>query len=604
MLIRRLRGLVRRPISASRPVLYADALRHIRAQQLLHRPRRQLPMSVLAAGLIEREPAGWRPLAGALGVDPAPQSGQVSAPDSTGFFEAVGRRRFFTDSDAFWQPGNEGMLFAFQLQGFSELARYAALPGSPEQDAFWIEVIESWLAHHATPRLPGWHPFPTSGRIIAWCAALSRERWPPALEMRMLRSLTRQAALLRRSVEHDIGGNHVVRNATALLFAGICLGHRNHEQHALRLLERELKRQVLSDGGHEERSTAYHRAVLADLADGETLIDRAGRPVPPWLTGARQAMQRWDSKMRGPDGTLALLNDAWEGPAVPAPRTAGVTVLQPSGYVVMRHDEDQAILDVGPLAPDHLPPHAHADLLSFVLWGDGRPLIVDPGSFEYTGPRRRLFRSTSSHNTVEVDGMDQCVLWGDFRASFMPRVLRFEIDDRAGVIVAMARHDGYRRLDDPVIHERTFVWLPSDGLVIIDTLLAALPHDVRSRLHLAPGLRGSTLWAGPFHIAALGAGAAPRVVDGEYSPYLGVKQPIDVVKCTLRAEPQIPFGWSLLRTGARAMLADGHLRVERCCGETLLLNVSAMGGRDGDETRLPLSVPRDFMRTFLGNGAA
>ena len=288
--------------------------------------------------------------------------------------------------------------------------------------------------------------------------------------------------------------------------------------------------------------------------------------------------------MTGPDGTLPLLNDAWEGPSVWEAASPEVSVLRSSGYIVLRTVDigDQAILDVGPMAPPHLPPHAHADLLSFVLWAGGRPVIVDPGSFTYTGPERRAFRGTAAHNTVEVDGCDQCELWGDFRAAFMPNVTQLDVQAHGDITVVTARHDGYRRLDDPVTHQRAFVWLPRDGLVIIDRLVAGRPHQARSRLHLAPGLSGSLLRVGPFDVQTLGAGTAIHTVVGQYSPFLGVKEPIDVLQYTLCARPHELFGWALLRAGARAAVHDDHLRVECSRSKSFLLDLSSLYERRAD----------------------
>lgn len=556
---------------ARRFALYADAARHLRWRQVAHRGRRLVPSAMLAAGTRARPPHEWRPLATALAVDPAPQSGTQPPPEVTGEFAAVGRRRAFVDEPSFWAPGEDGLLFAFHLHGFAELARHAAGPRSPAADAWWEQVLESWLSHQGTPSTPAWHPYPTSGRIMAWCAALSAGGWPPDLVERMQRSLVRQAAVLRRSVEHDIGGNHVLRNACALVFAGACLGDDAVCERGLALLRRELTLQVLADGGHEERSTAYHRAVLADLGDVEELLRRARGDVPGWLAGARDRMAAWEDAMRGPDGTLPMFNDAWEGPPVdPGKERRAVEALEATGYVVLRHAADQAILDAGPVAPDHLPPHAHADVLSFVLWGDGRALLVDPGSYSYTGPERLRFRSTAAHSTVEIDGRDQCELWGDFRAAFMPRILSREVVPHAasGATVVRAAHDGYRRLPDPVVHVRTLVWLPGDGLVVLDQLESRAPHDARTRLHVAPGesAHGGRR-IGPFALEALGRGPAPRVVPGEYAPYLGTRLETEVVERTLQAAPGERFGWALLREPARVELGGETLTVVRTSGE-------------------------------------
>ena len=543
--------------------LYADAASRMRARQIAFRARRLVPLPLLSVGTAERPPAMWRGLAAGLDVDPAPQSGPQDPPHERGVFTFVGSSAPFRDAAEFWRASDTMLLFAFHLHAFAEMARYAQGQRTEEGEAFWERVTRSWLEHAGEPSEPGWHPYPLSGRILAWCAALSSGGWPSELQERMLRSLTRQSAVLRRCVEHDIGGNHVVRNASALICAGVCLGDRRSARRGSALLRREISSQILADGGHEERSTAYHRVVRGDIAHAATLLARATGSAPAWLSTACARMEVWEQAMRGPDGRLPLLNDAWEGPAEPSRRKRdAVTVLRESGYVVLRHAQDQLIADVGPVAPPHLPPHAHSDVLSFVLWADGRPLVVDPGSFAYNGPERAMFRGVASHNTVQVDGVDQCELWGDFRAAYMPRIVRLDIGRRGETVVVRARHDGYRRLSDPVEHERWFWWLPGAGVVVLDRLHATRAHQVVSRLHLAPGQTASTPHAiGPFTVQWLGGGATPAVRAGAYSPYIGSRVAIDVLERGAAPPPGVHFGYAVLRTPARAVLSGTRVTV-------------------------------------------
>jgi hypothetical protein len=141
---------------------------------------------------------------------------------------------------------------------------------------------------------------------------------------------------------------------------------------------------------------------------------------------------------------------------------------------------------------------------------------------------------------VEVDGTDQCELWGDFRAAFMPRVTQLRVDANEDIVVVAAAHDGYRRLDDPVEHKRWFCWIPSDGLVVVDS----------DRV-------------GPFTLRPLGAGAAPRAIGGAYAPYLGTKTASTVLELAGTIQPEALFGWSLLRPGADVALAGSTLTVRR-----------------------------------------
>jgi hypothetical protein len=106
-------------------------------------------------------------------------------------------------------------------------------------------------------------------------------------------------------------------------------------------------------------------------------------------------------------------------------------------------------------------------------------------------------------------------------------------------------------LADPVEHHRTLVWLPRSGVVVVDRLRSRRAHAIRTRLHVAPGVRcdGANGLAG-FDVVALGGGDV-RHVEAAYSPFLGRKVPIDVLEDVRTVEPDTPFGWSVLRKGAR-----------------------------------------------------
>jgi uncharacterized heparinase superfamily protein len=553
-----------------KPLLYVDAARRMTPRQLVGRTRRLFPPALLAAATRPPQSPEWTPLAEGLGVDVAPQSGPSPAPHETGTFFAVGASRRY-GSPTFWTDPSEGLLFLFHLHGFSMLASYAAGERTSAGDRFWADVVADWLTSESRPRLPSWHPYPTSVRLIAWSAALPRLAWPAGLSQRVAAELARQARYLRRTVEHDVGGNHVLKNATALVIAGAVVPASGVFEQGIRLLRREVGRQFLPDGGHEERSTSYHLAVTRDLSDVAELLRRRDGAAPSWLEEALARAHAWEAAMRGPDGMLPLLNDAWEALPAPLRSSQRISHLEHSGYLVFRHEADQAVFDVGPISAPHLAPHAHADVLSFVFWADGRPLVVDPGSYAYTGPWRDHFRGTAAHNTVEVDGANQCELWGDFRVAFPPRVRVATTRPSPEAVVATASHDGYRRLPDPVEHHRAFVWLPRSGVVIVDRLRGGGSHGVRTRLHLAPGVRFRGGLDG-FEVTTLGGGEITQKT-GAYSPFLGEKVPIDVLEDVRSVAPDTPFGWSLLREGARIT----RLELER-------VDVS----RDGSVLTVPL----------------
>lgn len=559
-----------RPYSGpARLFLYLDAVRGMRVRQVAWRVRRLIPPALLATGTrVGRTPRA-RLLAAGLGCSPAPQSGPTEPPHETGEFAGYGASRRF-DEPRFWDDPRDGLLFLFHLHGFAPLAEYAAAPLTPDGDAFWAQLVRDWLKRHERAKEPAWHPYPTSERIVSWSVALSTlEGWPGNLRDEVAAAILRQARYLRRAVEHDIGGNHVIKNGTALVFAGAVFPSTPLLDTGLRLLERETRRQVLGDGGHEERSTSYQREVMAHLADVRELLARSSDGIPVWLEDVLERMERWLGAMAGPDGRLPLMNDAWDGPPV-THGDGGSRVLKESGYVVLRHAEDQLVFDSGPLCPRHLPAHAHADALSVVVWFDGEPVIIDRGSGAYSGRVREQSRSTRAHNTVEVEGEDQCIFLDTFRAARLPRVAEPVIEEHGEVIVVSSAHTGYQRLAVPVEHARSVVWWPGHGVVLLDRVLGEGTVRVRSVLTMAPGALDKRVTTRQLLLRALGPLGVPLRRETVWWPFFGSDDKTDALELEGELTPGTVFGWSILRPGAdvvecdpeRITLSVGHLRTE------------------------------------------
>lgn len=80
-----------------------------------------------------------------------------------------------------------------------------------------------------------------------------------------------------------------------------------------------------------------------------------------------------------------------------------------AGWHIMRNNKNYMIISCGPNGQNGNGGHAHNDKLSFELCLDGIDVFIDPGTYVYTpDPEMRdLFRSTSYHNTVIVNNMEQ-----------------------------------------------------------------------------------------------------------------------------------------------------------------------------------------------------
>ncbi len=163
------------------------------------------------------------------------------------------------------------------------------------------------------------------------------------------------------------------------------------------------------------------------------------------------------------------------------------------GYFVLGSDLDttnevRIVVDAGPLGFGPIAAHGHADALSFTLSVSGTPFLIDPGTYSYhTDQRwRDYFRGTSAHNTVRVDGLDQSVIGGNFLWTRHARVTvqTHEVNNELQHVGAY--HDGYARLDDPVIHRRTVTYdCRKRRLTIQDHFECEAEHDIEQFFHLA-----------------------------------------------------------------------------------------------------------------------
>src|SRR5207249_2624162 len=92
-----------------------------------------------------------------------------------------------------------------------------------------------WRAANPFPRGDAWHPYVASLRTWALC-------WLGASAS----DVALHAGYVRRHLETDVGGNHLLKNLKALIGAGVWLGDDELVRVGTRRLERELLVQVLA----------------------------------------------------------------------------------------------------------------------------------------------------------------------------------------------------------------------------------------------------------------------------------------------------------------------------------------------------------------------
>jgi hypothetical protein len=149
----------------------------------------------------------------------------------------------------------------------------------------------------------------------------------------------------------------------------------------------------------------------------------------------------------------------------------------------IRHE---MVVDAGPQGTGHCG-HGHADALSIRMTLSGRRFLVDPGTCVYVSDTndRELFRDTSAHNTLRVDGQDQAVPSGPFAWTQIPKVTTDRCVMAESFDFLVANHDGYRRLPDPVFHRRFAFRGPGGMWLIRDLCEGRGTHLLESFWHFA-----------------------------------------------------------------------------------------------------------------------
>nr|MBS0019656.1 heparinase II/III-family protein [Gammaproteobacteria bacterium] len=151
-------------------------------------------------------------------------------------------------------------------------------------------------------------------------------------------------------------------------------------------------------------------------------------------------------------------------------------------------EEVCVLADAGPLGYLSIAAHGHADALALWLSVRGQELLVDPGTYAYHTHKmwRDYFRGTSAHNTVRVDGEDQSVSGGNFMwlRHANARCVVWEPGQEQDRW--QGEHDGYCRLNDPVVHRREVLLNKvARKLLVRDCLECRAEHQVERFWHFA-----------------------------------------------------------------------------------------------------------------------
>lgn len=387
-----------------------------------------------------------------------------------------------------WDEPGYGKLWTYNLNYMEYLLQ-------PEVNkATVLGLIYDFIAGFSINKT-GKEPYPISLRGINWIKFLSKHN---IHEKEIDNCLYAQYLILLDNLEYHLMGNHLLENGFSLLYAAFYFKDLKMYNRAKKILRNELSEQILSDGGHFERSPMYHQLILDCLLDGLNLLNNNvifddQIMLQKLMLEKASLMLGWINGMSYSNGEIPLFNDSVRGVA---PSTEQLmeyanrleipikkVTFGDSGYRSVNTSVYEVRLDVGDIGPDYIPGHAHADTFSFELHLHGKPLIVDTSISTYEkNERRQLERGTAAHNTVQVNGKDSSDVWGGFRVAQRAHVIDLNEDDTR----IQARHNGYKHLG--IIHKRSFTW-DENQLEISDRLIGKQVRKAVTRFHFHPNIQ-------------------------------------------------------------------------------------------------------------------
>ena len=320
-----------------------------------------------------------------------------------------------------------------------------------------VQMIRGWIARN--PRNQGgngWAAYTLSLRLTNWLAYIAAvgDELDTSFRGELEESMYGQYVYLSEHLEKDILGNHYFENLKTLVLCSLFFGDAQSLPIYLDAFRKECREEILPDGMHFELSPMYHKIVLEGLLRVAATLRYAGM-LDSALEGlARDMLAAADTLEHGLSRT-PLFNDCGDNVAKslggllaaakkylglnPVPKKA----LPESGYYVFEKGPWKLIVDAGAPGPDYIPGHSHCDAMSFELFRDGLPVLVNCGTYAYQCAQRPWFRSTRAHNTVQASGVEQSEIWSTFRLARRSRTKVTEVLEN-GIRMEMTDYQGNR----------------------------------------------------------------------------------------------------------------------------------------------------------------
>ncbi|MBR5548168.1 MAG: acetylxylan esterase [Kiritimatiellae bacterium] len=333
-----------------------------------------------------------------------------------------------------------------RLEFLESLAAYYRETRDESASRAFVEILSSWWNGQKLPQdgtsayaTGGWRTIDAGIRMFTWPVYLHSFLRSNQLSDRFLVQFFRSVCEHNhRLIDQPTIGNWQIHQLSGILMSAVAFPFLKDaakwEVYALEGLMAEFGKQVYPDGFQFELTTGYHWICINNIRTSLAAYERTGRVPPRNVVAGLERMYDVLAFLMRPDGSTPDLND---GGHIDVPKNLSAALryfpdrkdfaflssrgksgespsflsakLPYSGAVTFRtgwwDDALWAYVDNSPFGCGH----QHEDKLNFLLFGFGKELITEGGTYAYDASEmRRYVVSTRAHNTILVDGKGQC----------------------------------------------------------------------------------------------------------------------------------------------------------------------------------------------------
>jgi len=357
------------------------------------------------------------------------------------------------------------------------------------------ELIEGWIVANRFKFGINWNcPMEVAIRASNWIVAFEVFKKSSKIDAffikKFVKALYLHGYFIYSNLEYQesLTSNHYLADLCGLFYIGLFFKDFSFGKEWLEFsiseFEKEIEKQVYTDGIDFESSTYYHRLATEFFFYPLFLVQKNNINFSEQYQGKVKKMFEFLFSIMEENGQLPQIGDNDSGFLHMIEKDErkvcnflklGLSFFgerslerkkrfEKGGVYILGNNRDILIFSATPNGQNGNGGHTHNDKLSFQLTIGVEEFIVDPGTYIYVGnpAERNYFRSVFSHTTVLVDNKEQNDFLTLFSMKDESQAEVLEFYDTSEKSFISAQHYGYRKIKDSLIHRREILLIKKE----------------------------------------------------------------------------------------------------------------------------------------------